>query len=124
MGNIDGDVDRNMWGIEMRIKHIAATAVLFIGALGVAAGTAHAGSEATAEVSARRGTGGRLRHGARRRRLDEADTQARKMRNAGIGVLIGAGIGAVLGFFLGGVGALVTIPIGAGSGAPIGYSTP
>ncbi|MGY0498158.1 hypothetical protein ACWZHB_06630 [Nocardia sp. FBN12] len=53
-----------------------------------------------------------------------ADTQARKQHNAGIGALIGAGIGAVLGFFLGGVGALVTIPIGAGIGALIGYSTP
>ncbi|MFD3705368.1 hypothetical protein ACFWUP_19695 [Nocardia sp. NPDC058658] len=53
-----------------------------------------------------------------------ADTEARKMHNAGIGALIGAGIGAVLGFFLGGVGALVTVPIGAGIGALIGYSTP
>jgi uncharacterized protein YqgC (DUF456 family) len=53
-----------------------------------------------------------------------SDTQARKQHNAGIGALIGAGIGAVLGFFLGGVGALVTIPIGAGIGALIGYSTP
>ncbi|PKV98796.1 hypothetical protein [Nocardia fluminea] len=52
------------------------------------------------------------------------DTEARKQHNAGIGALIGAGIGAVLGFFLGGVGALVTIPIGAGIGALIGYSTP
>lgn len=57
--------------------------------------------------------------------VDEAsDTLARKQHNAGIGALIGAGIGAVLGFFLGGVGALVTIPIGAGIGALIGYSTP
>ncbi|MGW5309705.1 hypothetical protein ACWEVD_11150 [Nocardia thailandica] len=57
--------------------------------------------------------------------VDEAaDTQARKQYNAGIGALIGAGIGAVLGFFLGGVGALVTVPIGAGIGALIGYSTP
>lgn len=57
--------------------------------------------------------------------VDEAaETQARKQHNAGIGALIGAGIGAVLGFFLGGVGALVTIPIGAGIGALIGYSTP
>ncbi|WP_410876242.1 hypothetical protein [Nocardia sp. A7] len=53
-----------------------------------------------------------------------SDAQARKQHNAGIGALIGAGIGAVLGFFLGGVGALVTIPIGAGIGALIGYSTP
>ncbi|WP_306796283.1 hypothetical protein [Nocardia sp. XZ_19_369] len=52
------------------------------------------------------------------------DTIARKQYNAGIGALIGAGIGAVIGFFLGGVGALVTIPIGAGIGALIGYSTP
>lgn len=52
------------------------------------------------------------------------DTVARKQYNAGIGALIGAGIGAVIGFFLGGVGALVTIPIGAGIGALIGYSTP
>ncbi|WP_278262671.1 hypothetical protein [Nocardia sp. AG03] len=57
--------------------------------------------------------------------VDEAsDTQARKQYNAGIGALVGAGIGAVLGFFLGGVGALITIPIGAGIGALIGYSTP
>lgn len=57
--------------------------------------------------------------------VDEAaDTLARKQHNAGIGALIGAGIGAVLGFFLGGVGALITIPIGAGIGALIGYSTP
>jgi len=57
--------------------------------------------------------------------IDEAsDTIARKQYNAGIGALIGAGIGAVIGFFLGGVGALVTIPIGAGIGALIGYSTP
>ncbi|MFC6010861.1 hypothetical protein [Nocardia lasii] len=57
--------------------------------------------------------------------VDEAaDTLARKQHNAGVGALIGAGIGAVLGFFLGGVGALVTIPIGAGIGALIGYSTP
>ncbi|MBF6175754.1 hypothetical protein [Nocardia blacklockiae] len=57
--------------------------------------------------------------------IDEAaDTLARKQYNAGIGALIGAGIGAVLGFFLGGVGALITIPVGAGIGALIGYSTP
>ncbi|MET7768848.1 hypothetical protein [Nocardia sp. NPDC005366] len=57
--------------------------------------------------------------------IDEAsDTLARKQYNAGIGALVGAGIGAVLGFFLGGVGALVTVPIGAGIGALIGYSTP
>lgn len=57
--------------------------------------------------------------------VDEAsDTQARKQYNAGIGALVGAGIGAVLGFFLGGVGALITVPIGAGIGALIGYSTP
>lgn len=57
--------------------------------------------------------------------VDEAsDTLARKQHNAGVGALIGAGIGAVLGFFLGGVGALVTVPIGAGIGALIGYSTP
>lgn len=57
--------------------------------------------------------------------VDEAAaTQARKQHNAGIGALVGAGIGAVLGFFLGGVGALITIPIGAGIGALIGYSTP
>ncbi|MEV6219655.1 hypothetical protein [Nocardia sp. NPDC051833] len=57
--------------------------------------------------------------------VDEAsDTLARKQHNAGIGALVGAGIGAVLGFFLGGVGALITIPIGAGIGALIGYSTP
>ncbi|MEU1981608.1 hypothetical protein [Nocardia sp. NPDC019395] len=54
----------------------------------------------------------------------DPDTEARKMHNAGIGALIGGGIGAVLGFFLGGVGALITIPIGAGIGALIGYSTP
>lgn len=184
----------------MRIKHIAATTVLSIGALGAAAGTAHAGPEAAAEVSARgveQGVGyvmapgddgssvvttldagsfhlaadagsvaladptGRVvaalpltvqafgqsatlvpRISSDGRTLtltpvgsprssdhiaqlvDEADTQARKMHNAGIGALIGAGIGAVLGFFLGGVGALVTVPIGAGIGALIGYSTP
>ncbi|WP_280377686.1 hypothetical protein [Nocardia wallacei] len=57
--------------------------------------------------------------------IDEAaDTLARKQYNAGVGALIGAGIGAVIGFFLGGVGALVTVPIGAGLGALIGYSTP
>ncbi|RDI44441.1 hypothetical protein [Nocardia mexicana] len=57
--------------------------------------------------------------------IDEAsDTLARKQYNAGVGALIGAGIGAVIGFFLGGVGALVTIPVGAGLGALIGYSTP
>ncbi|WP_406231976.1 hypothetical protein [Nocardia sp. NBC_01009] len=56
--------------------------------------------------------------------IDEADTLARKQYNAGIGALIGAGIGAVIGFFLGGVGALVTIPIGAGIGALIGFATP
>ncbi|WP_054813022.1 hypothetical protein [Nocardia arizonensis] len=57
--------------------------------------------------------------------IDEAaDTLARKQYNAGIGALIGAGIGAVIGFFLGGVGALVTVPIGAGIGALIGFSTP
>ncbi|WP_040825066.1 hypothetical protein [Nocardia jiangxiensis] len=56
--------------------------------------------------------------------IDEADTTARKQYNAGVGALIGAGIGAVIGFFLGGVGALVTIPLGAGIGALIGYSTP
>ncbi len=55
--------------------------------------------------------------------IDDA-TNARKQYNAGVGALIGAGIGAVIGFFLGGVGALVTIPIGAGIGALIGYSTP
>lgn len=54
----------------------------------------------------------------------DPDTEARKLHNAGIGALIGGGIGAVLGFFLGGVGALITIPIGAGVGALIGYSTP
>ncbi|RBO93617.1 hypothetical protein [Nocardia puris] len=52
------------------------------------------------------------------------DTVARKQYNAGIGALIGAGIGAVIGFFLGGVGALVTVPIGAGIGALIGFATP
>ncbi|WP_067890168.1 hypothetical protein [Nocardia vaccinii] len=56
--------------------------------------------------------------------IDDADTTARKQYNAGVGALIGAGIGAVIGFFLGGVGALVTIPLGAGIGALIGYSTP
>lgn len=56
--------------------------------------------------------------------IDEQDVQARKQYNAGVGALIGAGIGAVIGFFLGGVGALVTIPIGAGIGALIGYATP
>ncbi|PPJ36410.1 hypothetical protein C5E45_20390 [Nocardia nova] len=57
--------------------------------------------------------------------IDEAsDIEARKQHNAGIGALVGAGIGAVLGFFLGGVGALVTVPICAGIGALIGYSTP
>ncbi len=56
--------------------------------------------------------------------VDDADTTARKQHNAGVGALVGAGIGAVLGFFLGGVGALVTIPIGAGIGALIGLSTP
>ncbi|MFJ1461129.1 hypothetical protein [Nocardia sp. N2S4-5] len=57
--------------------------------------------------------------------IDEAaDTLARKQYNAGVGALIGAGIGAVIGFFLGGVGALVTVPLGAGLGALIGYSTP
>ncbi|MBF6434853.1 hypothetical protein [Nocardia cyriacigeorgica] len=55
---------------------------------------------------------------------DDAATLARKQHNAGVGALIGAGIGAVLGFFLGGVGALVTVPIGAGIGALIGFSTP
>jgi hypothetical protein len=58
------------------------------------------------------------------RSIDEQETQARKQYNAGVGALIGAGIGAVIGFFLGGVGALVTIPIGAGIGALIGYATP
>ncbi|MFE7798034.1 hypothetical protein [Nocardia sp. NPDC057440] len=56
--------------------------------------------------------------------IDETDTLARKQYNAGIGALVGAGIGAVIGFFLGGVGALVTIPIGAGIGALIGFATP
>ncbi|WP_227998923.1 hypothetical protein [Nocardia australiensis] len=57
--------------------------------------------------------------------VDEAaDTLARKQHNAGIGAIVGAGIGAVIGFFLGGVGALVTVPIGAGIGALIGYATP
>lgn len=57
--------------------------------------------------------------------IDQAsDTLARKQHNAGVGALVGAGIGAVLGFFLGGVGALITVPIGAGIGALIGYSTP
>ncbi|WP_228785559.1 hypothetical protein [Nocardia cyriacigeorgica] len=55
---------------------------------------------------------------------DDAATLARKQHNAGVGALIGAGIGAVLGFFLGGVGALVTVPIGAGIGALIGFATP
>ncbi len=55
---------------------------------------------------------------------DASDALARKQYNAGVGAVIGGGIGAVLGFFLGGVGALVTIPIGAGIGALIGYSTP
>ncbi|RJO71043.1 hypothetical protein D5S18_27385 [Nocardia panacis] len=53
-----------------------------------------------------------------------SDTIARKQYNAGVGALVGAGIGAVIGFFLGGVGALVTVPIGAGLGALIGYATP
>ncbi|MEV0354463.1 hypothetical protein AB0H71_00195 [Nocardia sp. NPDC050697] len=52
------------------------------------------------------------------------ETTARKQYNAGVGAIIGAGIGAVIGFFLGGVGALVTVPIGAGIGALIGFSTP
>lgn len=52
------------------------------------------------------------------------ETTARKQYNAGVGAIIGAGIGAVLGFFLGGVGALVTVPIGAGIGALIGFATP
>ncbi|MEU6831651.1 hypothetical protein ABZ894_23630 [Nocardia beijingensis] len=56
--------------------------------------------------------------------VGEDETLARKQYNAGVGALIGAGIGAVIGFFLGGVGALVTIPIGAGIGALIGFSTP
>lgn len=56
--------------------------------------------------------------------IDDPIVTARKEHNAGVGALIGAGIGAVIGFFLGGVGALVTIPIGAGLGALIGYSTP
>jgi hypothetical protein len=57
--------------------------------------------------------------------IDEAsDTLARKQYNAGIGAVIGAGIGAVIGFFLGGVGALITIPIGAGIGGLVGFSTP
>ncbi|MBF6166089.1 hypothetical protein IU486_15055 [Streptomyces gardneri] len=56
--------------------------------------------------------------------INEDETLARKQHNAGVGALIGAGIGAVIGFFLGGVGALVTIPIGAGIGALIGFSTP
>ncbi|WP_024803416.1 hypothetical protein [Nocardia sp. BMG51109] len=52
------------------------------------------------------------------------DTIARKQQNAVVGALIGGGIGAVIGFFLGGVGALITVPVGAGIGALIGYSTP
>ncbi len=200
LGNVDGNVGRSMWGIEMRIRHIAATAVLSIGALGVAAGTAHAEPPAAAEVSVRgveQGLGyvmapsddgssvvttldtgsfhlapdagsvaladpggqvvaalpltvqtfgqsttlaaqissdgrtltltpiGSPRSSDHIAQLvDDGETQARKLHNAGIGALIGAGIGAVLGFFLGGVGALVTVPIGAGIGALIGYSTP
>ncbi|WP_280402489.1 hypothetical protein [Nocardia carnea] len=183
----------------MRIKHIAATALISIGALGAATGTAHADSHAT-EVAVRgaeAGVGyvvapnesgtavvatletGTFRLAANGAAVTVADpagrvlttlplgvaaggataplaaavsadgrtltvtpeaatpagrhlaelvadpgTEARKMHNAGIGALVGAGIGAVLGFFLGGVGALVTIPIGAGIGALIGYSTP
>lgn len=83
------------------------------------------------EVSASIGNSGRTRALARQsapaptRTIDEdADSLARKQHNAVVGALVGGGIGAVLGFFLGGVGALVTIPIGAGIGALIGYSTP
>ncbi|NKY58890.1 hypothetical protein [Nocardia flavorosea] len=184
----------------MRIKYIAATALLSIGALGAAAGTAHADPRAAAEVAVRgteQGVGyvaapneagtavvttldtGSFRLAAGGAAVLLADaaghtlttlplgvtaagttaplaaavsadgrtltltpeaatpardhlaqlvadpgTEARKMHNAGIGALIGGGIGAVLGFFLGGVGALITIPIGAGIGALIGYSTP
>jgi hypothetical protein len=183
----------------MRIKHIAATALLSIGALGIATGTAQADTQ-TAEVAVRgteQGVGyvaapneagtsivttldaGSFRLTADGAAVTLADpagrtlttlplgvttagataplaaaisadgrtltvtpdaatpagqhiaqlvadpgAEARKMHNAGIGALIGGGIGAVLGFFLGGVGALVTIPIGAGIGALIGYSTP
>lgn len=183
----------------MRIKQLAATALISIGALGVAAGTAQAQPVAV-EVAVRgaeqgigyvvapneagtaivttldAGTFARTADGASVTLLDPAgrvlttlplgvaaagqtaplasaisadgrtltltpdastpagqhvaqlvadpDTESRKLHNAGIGALIGGGIGAVLGFFLGGVGALITIPIGAGVGALIGYSTP
>ncbi|WP_459546524.1 hypothetical protein [Nocardia sp. X0981] len=184
----------------MRIKHIAATTLISIGALGIAAGTAQAGPQAATEVAVRGAEQGvgyvvapneagtavvtTLDTGSFRLTADGAavalsdpagqvlttlplgvttadgtvpvaaaisadgrtltltpdastpagqhiaqlvadpDTEARKLHNAGIGALIGGGIGAVLGFFLGGVGALITIPIGAGVGALIGYSTP
>ncbi|MEU4311897.1 hypothetical protein [Nocardia sp. NPDC024068] len=184
----------------MRIEHIAATALISIGALGVATGTAAADAQTAADIAVRgteQGVGyvvapaetgtaiattldaGSFRLTADGAAVTLADasgrtlttlplglaaagrtaplaadisadgrtltltpgastpashhvaelvadpgTEARKMHNAGIGALIGGGIGAVLGFFLGGVGALITIPIGAGVGALIGYSTP
>lgn len=199
MGTAGACAPAELVGNIMRIKHIAATALIAIGALGAATGTAHADTHA-AEVAVRgaeqsvgyvvapdeSGTAlvttleaGSFRLAADGAAVTVADaagralttlplgvaaggttaplaaaisadgrtltltpeaaspagrhlaelvadpgTEARKMHNAGIGALIGGGIGAVLGFFLGGVGALITIPIGAGIGALIGYSTP
>ncbi|WP_109527002.1 MULTISPECIES: hypothetical protein [Nocardia] len=103
----------------------AASVALTDNAGNIVASIPLAAAQSTARISAEGRTLTFTPQSASAQAIDEAaDTLARKQYNAGIGALVGAGIGAVLGFFLGGVGALVTVPIGAGIGALVGYSTP